>query len=249
MRDFTPTPSPGHHSDSSSAGSPSNEVKAEDGLLVVKKHIKDKILDLARRTYPAVLPPPSDPLLICYIYSCGAYAKSRDHGADIYTPMELGPSEVDCLSEHLRSFESSHPRSYKRRQLILYGDLHYFLTTVFYRWDTTKQIKAKPVLREQVLEEYAVKLGLLSHDIGSIIDEDGLPDEDGRHKWDFAYLAIEQRNEGKQWRFAWKDKNGNDVDDKDVELSSFLQNDIQAARKACFENFDKKQNQRIMAHN
>jgi hypothetical protein len=186
-------------------------------------------------------------MLICYIYSTGAYAKTRNPLAYISRPTTLGPSEIDCLSKYLRSFDSSHPSSYMRLHLIQHGDLHYFLTAVFFGWDTDKEIGPQPVLRERVLTDYAFRAGLLNHDIGPIINKDGLLDESGRRLWDYAYMAFKVDQITLEWRVSWVDRNGNAVERDDVDLFGWL--DYKAAVKETIKNFDKKQNQRIMAYN
>ncbi|KAF4342642.1 hypothetical protein FBEOM_3415 [Fusarium beomiforme] len=231
-----------------------NYVTTNDGHLVVKGPAKEKIKARARRTYPAVLPDPDEAMLICYFYTCGAYAKSRDQGVHIKSPTELGPSEIDCLSQHLRSFESSHPKSHQTLQLIKFGDLHCFLTAVFYHWNTSKPIGAKPVLPEETLDDHGFKLGTLRRNIGPIIDENGLTHEDGRRKSDFVYIALEI-NKGGDHRLLtdggpiWKDKHGNRVNQEDVEIFSFMQHDPRACRRVCFHHFDTEQTKRIMGYN
>ncbi|SCV36478.1 uncharacterized protein FFFS_05192 [Fusarium fujikuroi] len=229
MKGFTSSRSP------SSSGHPSSttlEEKKEAHHPVAKGEYQQEVLKVAQRTYPKELPPAKNTMLIHHIRVSGAYADARDEFAAISQPTDLGWSEVHCLGH-----------------LTQYGDLHYFLTAVFFNWETGKEIKPQPVLPERAFDDYAKDVGLLIRDLDPIVNKDGSLDASGRCMWDQAYLAFKVNQKALEWQVSWVDCNGNSLKREDVQLYDKYKNNYKEAFDATIENFDQKQNQRIMAYN
>ncbi|KAF5685798.1 hypothetical protein FCIRC_3287 [Fusarium circinatum] len=250
MKGFAASPSP---SSSAHTSSTTLDEKKEAGHPVAKDQYQQdgkSIVDsIAQRTYPKELPPAMNTMLIHHIRVSGAYADARDEFVAISQPTALGWSEVHCLYKYLLSFELSHPDSKTGGRLTKYGDLHYFLTAVFFNWDTGKEIRPQPVLPEQVFDDYAKDVGLLIRDLEPIINKDGSLDTSGRCMWDQAYLAFKVNQETLDWKVSWVDCNGKSLKREDVQLYEEYKNNYKEAFNATIENFDQKQNQRIMAYN
>ncbi|KAF4441623.1 hypothetical protein FACUT_2564 [Fusarium acutatum] len=174
-------------------------------------------------------------------------ADARDEFTALSQPTALGWSEVHCLYKYLLSFELSHPHTKVRGHLTQYGDLHYFLTAIFFNWETGKEIGPEPVLPEQVFDDYAKDVGLLIRDLDPIVNKDGSLDTSGRCIWDQAYLAFKVNQETLEWHVSLVDCNGNSLKREEVQLYDKY-NNYKEAFNATIENFDQKQNQRIMAY-
>ncbi|KAF5570640.1 hypothetical protein FPHYL_1066 [Fusarium phyllophilum] len=246
MKDFT-----SGRGSSSSAATPSSALdgKKDAPHPVAKGEYQQEVLKIAQRTYPKELPPAKNTMLIHHIRVSGAYADARDEFAGISQPTALGWSEVHCLYKYFLSFELSHPDTKKRGHLTQYGDLHYFLTAVFFNWETGKEIGPQPVLPEQVFGDYAKDVGLLIRDLDPIVNKDGSLDASGRCMWDQAYLTFKVNQETLEWSVSWMDCNGNSLERKDFQLYDKYNNNYKEAFNATIGNFDRKQNQRIMAYN
>ncbi|KAF5619465.1 hypothetical protein F52700_11748 [Fusarium sp. NRRL 52700] len=246
MKGFTPSPG------SSSSAHTDSSIKDEkkDALHPVPKgQYQLDVLKIAERTYPKELPPGSNTMLIHHIRVSGAYADARDEFAAISQPTALGWSEVHCLYKYLLSFELSHPDSRASGHLTKYRDLHYFLTAVFFNWDSGKEFGLQPVLPEQVFDDYAKDVGLLIRDLDPIVNKDGSLYTSGRCMWDQAYLAFKVNQETLEWHVSWVDYNGNSLKRQDVQLYDEYKDNYKEAFNATIENFDRKQSQRIMAYN
>ncbi|RBA19320.1 hypothetical protein FPRO05_09423 [Fusarium proliferatum] len=246
MKGFTSSRSP---SSSAHPSSTTLEEKKEAHHLVVKGEYQQEVLKVAQRTYPKELPPAKNTMLIHHIRVSGAYTDARDGFAAISQPTDLGWSEVHCLYKYLLAFELSHPDTMMRGHLTQYGDLHYFLTAVFFNWETGKEIKPQPVLPERAFDDYAKDVGLLIRDLDPIVNKDGSLDASGRCMWDQAYLAFMVNQKTLEWQVSWVDCNGNSLKREDVQLYDKYKNNYKEAFNATIENFDRKQNQRIMAYN
>ncbi|CVK90364.1 uncharacterized protein FMAN_08772 [Fusarium mangiferae] len=246
MKGFAPS-----HGSSSSAhpSSTTLEEKKEAHHPVAKGEYQQEVLKVAQRTYPKELPPAQNTMLIHHIRVSGAYADARDEFAAISQPTDLGWSEVHCLYKYLLAFELSHPDTMTRGHLTQYGDLHYFLTAVFFKWETGKEIGPQPVLPGRVFEDYTKDVGLLIRDLDPIVNKDGSLDASGRCMWDQAYLAFKVNQKTLEWQVSWVDCNGNSLKREDVQLYDKYKNNYKEAFNATIENFDRKQNQRIMAYN
>ncbi|KAF5612853.1 uncharacterized protein FSUBG_1083 [Fusarium subglutinans] len=199
MKGFTASPS---RSSSAHAPSTTLDEKKEAHHPVAKDQYQQDVLKIAQRTYPKELPPAMNTMLIHHIRVSGAYADARDEFAAISQPTALGWSEVHCLYKYLLSFELSHPDSKTGGHLTKYGDLHYFLTAVFFNWETGKEIRPQPVLPEQAFDDYAKDVGLLIRDLEPIVNKDGSLDTSGRRMWDQAYLAFKANQETLDWNLA-----------------------------------------------
>ncbi|KAF5677664.1 hypothetical protein FDENT_9177 [Fusarium denticulatum] len=242
---------PSTSSASSSAHAPSTtlEEKKETCHPAAKDQYQQEVLKIAQSTYPKEFPPAKNTMLIHHIRVSGVYADARDEFAAMSQPTALGWSEVHCLYKYLLSFQLSHPDTKTGGHLTKYGDLHYFLAAVFFNWETGKEIGPQPVLPEQVFDDYAKDVGLLIRDLDPIVNKDRSLDASGRCMWDQAYLAFKVNQETLEWHVTWMDCNGNYLKREDVQLYDKYNNNYKEAFNATIDNFDRKQNQRIMAYN
>ncbi|KAG9500283.1 hypothetical protein J7337_008758 [Fusarium musae] len=108
---------------------------------------------------------------------------------------------------------------------------------------------SNPVLPEQVFDDYAKDVGLLIRDLDPVVNKGGSLDASGRCMWDQGYLAFKVNQETLEWHVSWMDCNGNSLKREDVQLYDKYNNNHKEAFNAVIENFDRKQNQRIMAYN
>nr|RBQ88696.1 hypothetical protein FVER53263_02414 [Fusarium verticillioides] len=228
MKDFNSNPSSSSSVHTSSADL---EEKKEAHHPVAKGEYQQEVLKIAERTYPKELPVAENMMLIHHIRVSGAYADARDQFAAMSQPTALA---------------TLIPR---RGHLTKYWDLHYFLTAVFFNWETGKEIGPQPVLPEQVFDDYAKDVGLLIRDLDPVVNKGGSLDASGRCMWDQGYLAFKVNQETLEWHVSWMDCNGNSLKREDVQLYDKYNNNHKEAFNAVIENFDRKQNQRIMAYN
>ncbi|KAF4438874.1 hypothetical protein F53441_12695 [Fusarium austroafricanum] len=221
---------------------------ARPNYVAVKTQVKSDIHLYSMNLYPETLPGPQDAMMINYVYSCEAYAVTREKGSDIYLATQLCPSEIDCIARHLRKFDRVNPEAPRRQYFLTFGDLNYFLSAIFFEWDTEQGHPGPmPVLREKTLKDYAVNVGSLNNDIDLVINDKGEPSDSGRKRWDLAYLALIPDREKKTIRTEWKDKNGYPVDEKDVDMWSYMT--WEAACRCAVANYDQKEFKRVMAYN
>ncbi|KAF5583201.1 hypothetical protein FPANT_8233 [Fusarium pseudoanthophilum] len=199
MKDFTSNPG---SSSSAHTSSTNLEEKKESHHPAAKGEYQQEVLKIAERTYPKELPPDQNTMLIHHIRVSGAYADARDEFAAMSQPTALGWSEVHCLYKYLLSFQLSHPDTKAGGHLTKYWDLHYFLTAVFFNWETGKEFGSRPVLPEQAFDDYAKDVGLLIRDLDPIVNKDGSHDISGRCMWDQAYLAFKVNQETLEWHLA-----------------------------------------------
>ncbi|RBR06685.1 hypothetical protein FVER53590_02414 [Fusarium verticillioides] len=241
MKDFNSNPSSSSSVHTSSADL---EEKKEAHHPVAKGEYQQEVLKITERTYPKELPVAENTMLIHHIRVSGAYADARDQFAAMSQPTALGWSEVHCLYKYLLSFQLSHPDTKTGGHLTKYWDLHYFLTAVFFNWETGKEIGPQPVLPEQVFDDYAKDVGLLIRDLDPVVNKGGSLDASGRCMWDQGYLAFKVNQETLEWHVSWMNCNGNSLKREDVQLYDKYNNNhkeafnalaIHAARKKVME--------------
>ncbi|KAF5000808.1 hypothetical protein FGRMN_1415 [Fusarium graminum] len=202
------------------------------------------------KEYPRGVPPPHHPMLITHIYQSGNYGIIRMPCKKITTPTQLSPSEVDCVSRHLREFDESHPDSGKKLFLITHGDLQYFLHAIFRDWDSEMEIGPMPVLRKRQLHEYTLPLGVFRVDLPYLLESPGV-NVDGRRRGDPAYMALTLNKVGLTVSVKWVDKFGNEVDESFVRDESVPdpKNPHKFIIKSLVTHYDAHERIRVMAHN
>ncbi|KAM0355749.1 hypothetical protein ACHAPU_000135 [Fusarium lateritium] len=202
------------------------------------------------REYPFGVPAPDSPMLISHIYKAGSYAIIRMPGVKITKPTLLCPSEVDCVSRHLREFDESHPDCHKKLFFLTHGDLQYFLHAIFRDWDSSKEIGPMPVLRKRRFDEYTVALSVFRVDLPYLPESPGV-NIDGRRRGDKAYMALFLNKVGMNVSYKWMDKFGNEVDE------AFVRNDVihdpecpgNPLIKNLIMHYDTCEKTRVMSHN
>ncbi|KAF5020123.1 hypothetical protein F66182_7855 [Fusarium sp. NRRL 66182] len=193
---------------------------------------------------PEGLPPADDPVIITQVYQSDVYAKEREPGVEITSPFHLAANEIDTLLYHLEDYDCSNPSTIVANSPVTHGDLQHWLKCIFHKWDSTKPLTPKPVLRPHGLFDTSAMAGTFKYDLPPIPGEEGVRPERQQHA--AAFLGI-KLNEDRTVSMQWKDIRGGLANEGDVQLFSYL--NIHTAHKMAITNYDSMEKARVLQYN